>query len=720
MRNTLIVAFERFRVQRRTFLTVGGTLGAVALGIGTTSNGIQRARAAPDSFPSVTFDSTASLLDADGQPLTDDSLIAVWAEDTAYNVDEDGDGNAVSYPDDTPIPLVASESSVVGFGAPIAQDDTNFQQGNEEVVLNVFDAEVGGSGTVAFDEGHGQFYDTEEFGAFIDYAESNGYAIEPTTTLTADLDGAQGAIVTSPSEAFTESELNALATFVGEGGALLLFSQSDFRNFDATANLNAIADAVGASFRFNDDQVLDPENNVGPDFIPLTGEFNSAFPYFEDRSGLGVELDPAETYTVDVVEVTDGDTIDVRFDNGTEDTVRILGIDTPETSAGPERVQEWEGIESIDYLLEQGEAATEYAEERLAGEPVEIGFDENEPLRGDFGRLLAYVTVDGTLYNEQAIADGRARVYDSGLTRHDAFLENDVDARAAGRGLWAESEPTDAPTVRNDSVEELFFPRATSVTSMGDPLDPKRVPVAAAASAEQEGDPEVQYDAEGEEIPLVGIDQLARVAMVGAPLIDEAYETEEGFEVDTSGYGNFPFVANLVDRLSDREDGPVLIDGGHGQFDADYALSAEDAAYYLRYLEGVDIGFCGVNDIAEGFGATRLDEARAIVVTTPVEAFADGEIAALDEFVADGGGVLLMGAGAPTDARENLNAIAEALCSDLQLNTGRVTDSENGLGGDPSLPVTSNFDEWFRLFGKYTGETKYKGARGGPGRPGCR
>jgi hypothetical protein len=163
----------------------------------------------------------------------------------------------------------------------------------------------------------------------------------------------------------------------------------------------------------------------------------------------------------------------------------------------------------------------------------------------------------------------------------------------------------------------------------------------------------------------------------------------------------------------------VLIDGGHGQFNADYALSAEDAAYYLRYLEGVDIGFFGVNDIAEGFGATILDEARAIVVTTPAEAFSDSEIAALEEFVADGDGVLLMGAAAPTDARENLNTISEALCSDLQLNTGRVTDSENDLGGDPSLPVTSNLDEWFRLFGSYTSETKYKGARGGPGRPGC-
>ena len=45
-----------------------------------------------DTIPDLAFDSTGSLLDADGETLTDDSLIAVRAETTAYNVDEDGNG----------------------------------------------------------------------------------------------------------------------------------------------------------------------------------------------------------------------------------------------------------------------------------------------------------------------------------------------------------------------------------------------------------------------------------------------------------------------------------------------------------------------------------------------------------------------------------------------------------------------------------------------------
>lgn len=53
------------------------------------------------------------------------------------------------------------------------------------------------------------------------------------------------------------------------------------------------------------------------------------------------------------------------------------------------------------------------------------------------------------------------------------------------------------------------------------------------------------------------------------------------------------------------------------------------------------------------------------------------------------------------------------------MNTGRVVDPASNLADDPSLPVTSKFDEWFRLFGSYTGERNFKGARGGPGWPGC-
>ncbi len=700
------------RMRRRALLktaAAGALLGSV--GVSTSTSAL----AATGTIDSLVFDSTASQLNADGEPLTDDSLVAVWAAETATNVDEDGNGDAVVYPDDGDIPLVSSDGGVVGFGAPIVDNGSAFGFGNEEFVLNVLDAEADGS-AVAFDDGHGQFYDSGSFSQFSSYAEDNGYEVDATADLAGALPDADAAIVTSPSVAFTDDELDALATFVDDGGALLLFDQSDFSNYDATDNLNEIASALDLGFRFNDDQVIDEENNDGIGFVPTTDRFNAdAFDYFADRPGIAPpELEKGQQYEVDVIDVADGDTADVRFPNGWVDTVRILGIDTPETGETDENLAEWEGLSDEAYLKARGDAASAFAWEKLGDETVSIRFDDEEPLRGDFGRLLAYVDVDqdgdGSYeypYNRAAVREGYARVYDSGFGQHDSFLQEEFAARDEGLRLWAESHPDASETIRNGEVTQLFAPYAASVRTADGAIDSKRVPVAASSTATQQ-DADLTYDGD---VPLVGIDQHARVAMAGSALVDEQFEDEE--YPDVSEYGNYAFLTSLLDRLADRE-GDVLIDGGHGQFGADRSIGAEDAADYLRYLEGVDLGFEQVNDLTGGL----LERGRAILISAPAEPFADEEITALQEFVADGGGVVLLGGDVPAEHRENLDAVAEGLATDLRLGSGYVVDEESNLADDATLPTTANFDDWYRLFGGYDADTNYKGPRAGPGVPG--
>ncbi|ESP88014.1 lamin tail domain-containing protein [Candidatus Halobonum tyrrellensis] len=434
--------------------------------------------------------------------------------------------------------------------------------------------------------------------------------------------------------------------------------------------------------------------------------------------------------TAAVTDVVDGDTLDVEFPDGETGTVRVLGIDTPETTDNveAERRREWEGIESIDYLGRWGSRASEFARERLAGATVELVEDPNEPSRDQFDRLLRYVRYDpdgsddsgppgdgddadgsggsdgpsearDTVYNRLAVAEGFARVYGSGFARHDEYRAVEETARDESRGLWARSDLPATPEIRDRPVERAFVPDPATVRTASGTLADGRAPVFAGEGATQTlaGDG-VEYDGR---LPLVGVDDDARVAVVGGPMVDEWYEQAEGFPTDTSGFGNFPLFTNLLASLSDRG-GQLLVDGGHGQFDADYALSSEDMAYYLRYLEGQDIGHRQVNTLADG-----MPDGRALVVTAPAAAYTDAELAAVESFRDAGGAVLLVGHaadGMPADARENLDAVAAALGSDLRLNGDAVTDEGSALNGDPAIPVTSAFDDSFDLFGAFTPE----------------
>ncbi|WP_238392108.1 DUF4350 domain-containing protein [Halorussus amylolyticus] len=692
-------------MRRRTFLSaLAAVAGSSAAGVRFTDT----TSASSGQLPELAFYSTSSMVNENGGALTDDYYVPVWAEDTAENNDEDGVGDAYVYGDDERIPLVAADWNVVGFGSMLVTDaDANWQTGNEEFVLNVWDDALGGSGTVLWDESHGQYYDLSRFSAFESYAEDNGYTVTATDALASDLSGADAAVITSPANTFASDDLSALGDFVADGGWLFLHDQSDYGNYDETSNLNDIAGYLDLGFRFNDDQVTDQIRNAGEPYQPATEQFVADFDYFGDREGLG--LDPEETYAVTVEEVLDGDTVKVTFDDGTTENVRILGTDTAETASNSqfERVQEWEGIQDTDYLEARADDATQFGKDELTvGGTVDLVFDDNEPVRDVFDRILGYLYYDNTgdgsrdtNYNYQLVKEGHARVYDSSFAMHSEFLDAERTARANGTQIWAKSDPDASEEIRDDPVEELFFPKTASVRTTGGGLGDSRVPVYAESSATQTLDGGHDYG-DGD-LPLVGIDDESGVAVVGAPFVDESYEQAEDYDADTSGYGNYPFLTNLVDYLADPS-GDVLVDGGHGQFGAPYGLSAEDAAYYLRYLEGQDIGLEGVNDLT----AENLDRGRALVVTTPAEAFTADEIDAVSSFADSGGAVVLLGsANASADARSNLNDLAAELGTDLRLNADRVTDDTSNVNDDETVPATAAFDTSFPLFDAYTSDT---------------
>jgi endonuclease YncB( thermonuclease family) len=597
----------------------------------------------------------SSLLNASKQPLSDSSIVAVWAESSASVGDGDGNGDAVTYPDGTDIPLVSIDGQVAGFGTPLVTDSQSADADNEEFLLNVWDQLLGGSGTVRWDESHGQFFGTDKVSNFAEYAGKNGYTVEAGSAIPSDTSNVDGLVITSPGS-FSDSELSNLSSFVSAGGAVFLHDQDDYSDYDQTANLNAIAAELGVGFRFNDAQVTDDSNNLGQSFKPKTTNFNTTdFPaLFEKRAG----MDEVENY--------------------------------------------WNAAHP--YLAYWGQQATEFAQSELSGKTVDLTFDQtgaqfNGGVRDPFGRLLAYITYDAgsgsrdTLYNQKLVEQGYARSYGSSLGKLEQFLGAELSARDSGKGLWHQSNPDLSPTIRNGEYSDVFVPKATAVERSSGSLDSSRVPISAAGSASPSN------------AALVGVDTANNLAVVGGYLIDEDYEQAEGFDADTSNYGNFAFLTSLVDSLSaDGTSGPILIEGGHGQFNAGYGLSSEDTAYYQRYLEGVDIGFEGINDLT----ASRLDDARAVLISTPTAALTTAELSALSTFVSNGGAVVLLGdATATSSARSNLNHVAAELGSDLRLSSTAVTDSSANLNGDSSLVVTDQLaTDQFDIFGPYDSESK--------------
>ena len=158
-----------------------------------------------------------------------------------------------------------------------------------------------------------------------------------------------------------------------------------------------------------------------------------------------------------VVQVLDGDTIVVRGAGAPDETIRLLGVDTPETHHPRKPVQCY------------GPEAAAYTTSRLFGQVVQL---EDDVERHDiYGRRLAYVYLDGRNFERELLRKGYARLLviepnhahgddgrnferelvQKGYTRllviepnhaHARdMLDDELDARAHRVGLWGVCEP---------------------------------------------------------------------------------------------------------------------------------------------------------------------------------------------------------------------------------------------------------------------------------------
>jgi len=136
-----------------------------------------------------------------------------------------------------------------------------------------------------------------------------------------------------------------------------------------------------------------------------------------------------------VVVVYDGDTVKVRFADGNERKVRLIGIDSPEMDDRREEVRFMAFI------------AKRFAFLNLYRKNVQLAYDWE--IEDQYGRLLAYLTTDdGSLFNELILKEGFAFVYRKFPFREDLmerFESAATDARRTGKGLWRKESPLEVP-----------------------------------------------------------------------------------------------------------------------------------------------------------------------------------------------------------------------------------------------------------------------------------
>jgi micrococcal nuclease len=179
----------------------------------------------------------------------------------------------------------------------------------------------------------------------------------------------------------------------------------------------------------------------------------------------------AERTEARVVDVIDGDTIDVQIDGQTH-TLRYIGIDAPDTAA-PGEPAEWLGPEAS------------LVNERLVGEQtvyLEVDVSETDP----DGRLLRYVfSPDGTFVNAELVRLGyaRARDHPPDVKYQELLRQMEQEAREAGRGLWGPNPTPPSSTATAGTTATNPTPASTETPTPSATPAPTETPTGAPTSA---------------------------------------------------------------------------------------------------------------------------------------------------------------------------------------------------------------------------------------------
>lgn len=188
----------------------------------------------------------------------------------------------------------------------------------------------------------------------------------------------------------------------------------------AAATLGASVIALALAGCAPSGQMAPVTTTTGATATTAGGDADLSAPAAFGPSGDPAAAPPPGAETVTVASITDGDTLEVGFPAGGAATVRLIGINTPESG-------------------ECLSGAATMALSVLVPVGGEIGMTTDVSDSDRFGRLLRYLWRGGMSVNEEMVRRGAAisRPYPPDTAMKAGLDDAEAEARAAGRGLWA-------------------------------------------------------------------------------------------------------------------------------------------------------------------------------------------------------------------------------------------------------------------------------------------
>lgn len=130
----------------------------------------------------------------------------------------------------------------------------------------------------------------------------------------------------------------------------------------------------------------------------------------------------------------DGDTVIVDM-GGVDETIRFIGVDTPETHKPNTPVQCY------------GPLAAAYTKQRIGSGRIRLVSDRLTTNRDRYNRLLRYVVLDdGTYLNQELVAKGYGFAYSFPFAQLRTYADTMERARQNHQGLWGDCQPNQDPS----------------------------------------------------------------------------------------------------------------------------------------------------------------------------------------------------------------------------------------------------------------------------------